>query len=658
MTAPYPASSNVASDAATVGVQAQTVHGDVTVYQLSDDTPEEKYRVGVNYLDGGMPARACELIYDAIVKGHETSEVRFHWLIALLSGRTIRQLTKEDFSKLKTGQERPLPSAGDAWADGVKLIFRLLDLLKMPGADLQLVVGEFGKLGPVQRDMIFRHLEMLLKGPLEDQVWHRELERVKENQMGDDRQNRVWIFFEPKPAGPRVRQPVRVEPTTAERFRATAAAAVFGLAAAYIGWQALRSSAWTLIAYLVSAVGGYTGVINGLEWHFRVEWIHTRDQQHLTPRLRTKEAPAGGFAATVDRLFSHYSAKYAPEGVDRTAWLDSTAGIRRYLRDEIAEVYREAGVKADRVAWLIRHRVTEVKWGWRAGTLTDYRDRFRPRPATKAACWAGLAAFALGGFWVISAAVRTEPLSAAVSVAVTALAGGLAARSWLRILLERRRFSAAEGDSKQRQADTKAAFDRWCAKLARKPADKEMAAWLDCDRKILMDQAIRHYQLAPSNVITHAFIEAPAATHKSARVRNGPPRYSRYHLLLFLLTTDGVRQMTADLDFENGSFHDRHRTNFRFDAVAAVHVSETDDHQRTFKLELVNGHSISAQVTEASTEQLAPGEDPESLSRTALDATGLTTTLHVLEGIAAEGKEWIKHESQQENGRMAVPTPL
>jgi hypothetical protein len=102
MTAPYPASSNVASDAsdasdASVGVQARTVHGDVTVYQLSDDTPEEKYRVGVNYLDGGMPARACELIYDAIVKGHETSEVRFHWLIALLSGRTIRQLTKEDF---------------------------------------------------------------------------------------------------------------------------------------------------------------------------------------------------------------------------------------------------------------------------------------------------------------------------------------------------------------------------------------------------------------------------------------------------------------------------------------------------------------------------------------------------------------------------------
>jgi hypothetical protein len=56
--------------------------------------------------------------------------------------------------------------------------------------------------------------------------------------------------------------------------------------------------------------------------------------------------------------------------------------------------------------------------------------------------------------------------------------------------------------------------------------------------------------------------------------------------------------------------------------------------------------------------QLMPGEDPEALSRTALDATGLTTTLHVLEGIAAEGKEWIRHEGQRENRRMAVPAPL
>ena len=563
----------------TLRVQAQTVHGEVTVYQLSNDTPEEKYRVGVNYLDGGMPARACELIDDAIVNGHETSEVRFHWLLALLSGRTIRQLSEEDLSRLKAARKFPLPGACDDWANGVKLIFRLLDSLETAGPDLQLIVEEFGALGPVQRDMIFRHLEMLLKGPLEDQVWHRELERVKEKQMGDDRQNRVWIFFEPKPAGPRVRQPVRVEPTTAEQFRATAVAVVFGLAVAYIGWEALRSNPWTLIAYLISAVGGYTCVINGLEWRFRVEWDPR--QRPRTPDAETADDGGAGWrfrrhsGQAVQSLFRELRpGGRGPEGL---AGLHGRNPLVSARRDRRGVPGGESQCRSGGLADPSPGHRGETRLANRHAR--DYRNRFRPRPATKAACWAGLAAFALGGFWVISAAIRMEPLSAAVSIAVTVLAGGLAARSWLPILLERRRFVTAQEESEQRLTGTRAAFDRWCAKLAPNPDDQLMAAWLDCDRKILMDQAIRHYQLAPSNVITHAFIEAPAATHKSAEVRNGPWRYSRYHLHLFLLTTDGVRQITADLDFENGSFNDRHRTNFRFDAVAAVHVSETDDHQ-------------------------------------------------------------------------------
>jgi hypothetical protein len=524
----------------------------------------------------------------------------------------------------------------------------------MQEADLQLAVGEFGRLGPEQRQKIFRHLEMLLKGPLEDQVWHRELERLKDKQLGNDRQNRVWIFFQPTPAGPRVREPAWVKPTTTERFWAIAVVVVFGLAATYIGWEALQSSPWAIIVYLASAVGGYFGVKNGLEWRFRLEWIRVKDQQHLTPRPRT-HASATGFAGRVDRMFRHYSEKYAPEGVDHAVWLASTAGIRRYLRDEIVDLYRESRVSADQVAWLIRHRVKEVK---QTDKLKAYRDLYRPRSSTKVACWSGLATFTLGVLWVIDLAIRTGPLNAAISVAVATLAAWLAARSWLPFLLRRRLFSAAAQECLQRKADTEAAYYRWCERLEPKPSDSEMAAWLDCDRKILMDQAMRHYNLVRSDVITYAFIEAPGAGHKSARVRNGPMRYSRYHLLLFLLTADGVRQMTADLDFEKGSFHDRRRTNFRFDAVAAVHVAETDDHRRTFTLELVNGYSTSVQVTEANTEQLAPDEDPEALSRAALDASGLTTTLHILEGIAAEGKEWIKHESQREDRRMAVPTAL
>ena len=71
MTTPHAASGNFAADASHVGVQAGTVHGDVWVYQVPEDaSPEQKYRIGVNYLDGGMPMKACELINEAIARGY------------------------------------------------------------------------------------------------------------------------------------------------------------------------------------------------------------------------------------------------------------------------------------------------------------------------------------------------------------------------------------------------------------------------------------------------------------------------------------------------------------------------------------------------------------------------------------------------------------
>lgn len=661
MTVPGATSANVASGAAHVGVQAQAVHGDVTVYQLPmDASPEDRYRIGVNYLDGGMPAKAREYIDEAIATGHATSEVWFHWLLALLSGRTLRQFSKEDFSKLDAVRDRLPLDAGDGWADGVKTILHLLNSLETPEADLRLAVKEFDELSAVQREKIFRHLELFLKGPLEDQMWDRELGRIRVERMGSDREKRAWIFFHPRPARPRVRPPMPVTTTMAERLLAITAAAVFVTAAGYIGWVLLgQSNVSALLAYLISAGGGYTCAANGLAWRFRVERLRAKDKEHLIPRQRTAQAPLGGFANQVDKLFNRYFARYTPDGVDRKVWLAATAGIRRYLRDEIVDVYRETRVAAEQIAWLIRYRASEVKRCWRTGELMDYRHQFRTRSATKAAFGLGLAALVLGGSWAIGAAMRTEPLSTAAAATLVAASGWLAARSWLRIVLERRRFAAEQEDSQRRLADSLAALDRWRWKLARKPRDPEMAAWLDCDRKVLMDRAMRHYKLAPSQVIAHAFIEAPAAAYKRARVRNGPWRYSRYRLLGFLLTTDGVRQVTADLDFEKGSFHDWQRTSYRFDAVAAVQVSETDDHQRTFELGLVNGQSINVRVTEPSTEQLLQqGEDPELLSSVALDATGLTNTLHVLEGIAAEGKAWIEHERQRGHGRMLVLTSV
>ena len=356
----------------------------------------------------------------------------------------------------------------------------------------------------------------------------------------------------------------------------------------------------------------------------------------------------------MDRLFSHYFAKYVPTGADRATWLADTAGIRRYLRDEIVADYREQRVKAARIAWLIRYLVVEVKHSWQSGTLWDYRHQLRTPAATKTSVVLGLATLIAGGACFIGGSVRAAPLSAVASAIVLAGSAWIAGRDTLGIMLRHSKYHAELIERDKRLAAHTAAFRKWQERLAPKPKDTELARWLDCDRKILLDQTMRHYQLAPRDIVAHAAIEAPIAGCKKARVRNGPWRYSRYQVLVFLLTADGVRQVSAELDFATGSFNGSQRMNYRFDAVASVAVTRTGDDQQTFELRLVNGDPISIPVTESNTEQLQSGEHPAMLTDITMDATGLTGAMHVLEGIAAEGKDWIRHENQRRDSRFTA----
>ncbi len=111
---------NIASDGAEVGIQAQAVHGDVTIYQLRDDSREEQYRIRLAYLDNRVPAEACKLIGAAIARGYETSDVYFHWMLALLSGRTFRLFSDEESSSFREARKRISRYAGDQWSDGLR----------------------------------------------------------------------------------------------------------------------------------------------------------------------------------------------------------------------------------------------------------------------------------------------------------------------------------------------------------------------------------------------------------------------------------------------------------------------------------------------------------------------------------------------------------
>ncbi|MDN3357918.1 hypothetical protein [Actinomadura sp. DC4] len=651
MTGPDPTVINTAEDSY-VGVQVGVVHGDLHYMVPPGASPEQKFRVGVRFLDGNVPSRGRELIHEAVMAEYHTDEVCFYWLLSLVSGRTWNELSDDEVAILKNKHRVIGLTGDDGWTAGVRMIDRLLDFAENPENDLHALLAEFDKLDDAQRTPILKHLEMFLDGPLQDRMWELALAQAERDQTAGDRADRVWMFFQPDPAEPRPRAVADAEIPVATWIHVVAATAVFVGATVHLGYLLARAGhVSALLVYVLSLLAGHVGAGSGMDWRFRVVRRRAKDAEYGGSRHRRNSAPAGGFARRVDDRFAHYFARYVPRGMDRQVWLAETAGVRQSIRDEIVETFREQRTGAERLHWLIRHRVRDVGDRWQNGTLRSYRTDLATPLTTRFTAILGLALLAAGWTWAVGDAVADSPLSAARSAAVALIGACVAARARLHITLESRRAVHDRLESRRTLEGDRAAYDRWRKRLAGKPGDAEMAAWLDCDRKMLLSEALRHYRLTMKSVIAYAFVETRAASSKRARIKRGPWRYEGYDFLVFLLTADGVRQLTARLDFAHGSFHDRHRTNYRYEAVAAVRVGQADDDRRTFELSLVNGQEIEVQVMDPGMEQLEDGESLGEVSRATLDAAGFQHTLHVLEGIAAEGKRWIARESQRGKAR-------
>lgn len=591
-----------------------------------------------------MPGRARQLIDEALVEGYATNEVHFYWLLATVSGRTQRELSENEKSRLRRVQKiLPLPG-DDRWADGVRAVCRLLDSAQRSETDIRILLKEIDELGETQRTLIPTHMEVFLEGPIRDQLWDRTLSRARRAQMADERVDRVWKFFHQDPQRPwqNPPRPVTISATTwAQAVAGTVVSAALILHLGYLLVQVGRI--WPFIGYFAGIAGGSVGARDGLEWRFRTARLRAKDQQYRALAQRSGSPAQGGFASRVDRQLDHYFNRYVPRHLDRGSWLAATAGIRRSIRDEIVTVYRPQRVRAEEIAWLTRYRVSDVRHRWEQGTLWSYQRELATPLHVKAKTVSGLVILTAAAVLVVEAAVKAAPLSVLRSTALALVFGWIAVRGWLHITLERRRHAADSRESEQAHADDKAAFEKWKEKLADKPQDHEMAAWLDCDRKVLLSNVLQHYNLPMSSIVAHSFIDTPADSTKRARVPNGPWRCRRYRLIVFLLTVDGVRQISAQLNFERGTFHDRKRINYRYDAVAAVRVHHADNNRQKIELELLNGNDVDISVIGSDIGELLPDENPETVSEATLDAAGFHHTLHVLEGIAAEGKKWVMH---------------
>ncbi|HEX7659319.1 MAG TPA: hypothetical protein VF444_07560, partial [Pseudonocardiaceae bacterium] len=445
----------------------------------------------------------------------------------------------------------------------------------------------------------------------------------------------------PTPA--RVR-PVAPDPTTrGDRQRAFAWSGLLVIAVGYLGWSVLEhATPFPIAAFVLALAALCVAARTGLEWRYKAQRSEAKDRDYYGQRAIN---PGGGtgFASQVSRWFNYYVHKYGPDGVQRARFLADTVGIRCTLRDEIAEIYREKSITADQIRWLIRYIIrSEVRDRWKAGTLRAYRDRYRVTEATEVSCCLSTVVLVPAAVDVFVTAMETHALLGALATVLAVASGVTAATRWLRVIGERRRYAEEKEERAQLLAGREAAFTRWKAKLdATRPSESEMESWLTCDKTILLNQALHHYHLTWRDVLAYAFLQTPAKNAKRGRVPGGPMRYSKYDVRLFLMTRNGVREVTADLDFENVSFGGQERKEFGFDSICSVHVVQPDDSHCTLELTLVNGGTWKICVKDMEALGVNLGDDPETVAELELDAAGFTHALHLLEGIAADGKTWI-----------------
>lgn len=646
MTQPGAATQNTAELGSTVGIQAEQVHNSNVYQVLPDAPPRHKYKVGVRFLEDGVPTQAQELITEAIAHGYEDGEVRFHWVLAMLSKRSYRDLASGEREQLAHTSEFLHKYAADEWKRALEAICELLECLNHSGGDARLALKKLRALPSPQRDKIVRHLGLVITGGMKDNLWAETRQAAEDKRFSHDRRHRVWAYFHPDPIGPRVREPVENATTPGDRFRAGAWSGVFVISIGYIGWLVLVHAApLPILSYLLALAAGYVGARNGLEWRYRTERLRVKDRAYFGPRL-ARQPPEGGFASQVDHSFTHYFTKYVPKNEDREIWLAGTTGIRKTLRDEIVELYRESRIGIDRVSWLIRHMVSDTRKRWEARTLEAYREQYRTRLSTKVQCSLSLAALVPAAVGVTVAAIEADPLPAMLTTLGALASGLIATMRWFYIISERRRSAEDRREYERLRQERQQAYQAWKEKLdSTRPSESEMETWLDCDKTEVLGRALQHYRLAWRDIIAHAFLQTPAKPYKRARVSGGPWRYSKYDIRLFLITQDGVREVRTGLDFEQASINGQERNNFRFDAVSSVCVTQTADLSYTLELTLMNGPSRNIRIMDPEV-QPDPGENATTFSEINLDAAGFAHTLHILEGIAAEGKSWVCRDGQ------------
>lgn len=663
MTTTYGQASHFVGDRSQVGVQGQniTVTGGVHVGGPGE-SPEAKYAAGKANLNSRNPERARELIWEAMTgweatgDGHVTSEILFYWLVAMLSGRTVRQFSEKEIGQLRHFQSRSAEPANGEWAAGVRLIYQLLDsALRPPGTrprpdiDVSLLEKQFEDLGEHQRKPLLQ-LDLFLSGPRKEERWQSKLDDAKFRQRSNDRLTRAWKFFHEEPVEVNLPEPW---PVAAGTRRMRFSALVFAVMAGSFGLDLLwKDVALGLLGYVVALAGGIMVAAADLELRFCRE--RSRRLPGEQPRVLEQSETVSNdeFALRIDKLLQRYFDRYGPDEITRSLWKNAPSEVRRFYRNNTIGICRSTGASVAEVAWFIRYEVRQMLRRARGGALRLPREQPHERPAAPATLRAGWIALALGCALAVFA-LRVY----ALGTAVVLLGEYWAWACWLPVALERRHHVADDRERDHRQAGINEAFWKWNERLEDRPSDAEMAEWLERDRTVLLGRALDYFRLPRSRLIAHGFLEKPHPGARRKQLDGCLARYQGYQIWIFLLAEDGVRQMRASLDFLTGTLVEREEITYGYSSIAAVHVTRKRGGQ-TFELRLTGGDPITVQVKKPVPGTKPPdnrGDQDENTEEAEeagdeandddLDVASITNTLHLLEGVAAEGRKWLQEHA-------------
>ncbi len=684
---------NVASG--NVDAQIGVVQGDAvfhrheSIYQFSrSDPPERKYRVALNRLEGGTPRVAEELIGEVLKADHkstETTKIAYHYVLAILSDRSLNQLSSKEFDNIKFALHTANQFPVDEWRAALDVIARLMECVVRQERhgdpdpeELQSVLDAFQHLPTPRQTEITRHLDMILNGAVQDVLDAVNAEIVANERMGGKRDERAWKFFQPNPAPPRRAEPHR--PLVSSELWVKAVLGGIGLrlgllfAFGFLVQDPVRAG----VCLVLCLGGGFLAV------RYRLE------RALVEERRLAKESEHGGNFPTVDdapvddrqvpdwfvRGSVNLGEAHFRDQRPRTpgSWDNDVAGVKETLMARFIPLYSPPAVDPPAALnWLIRWHAERVAAQWRSGTLSGFRQTLRPSVLVNGLYGLGVVLAATGVLGLITAATGTA-FTAGLFLAV---GGYFAVLGGLEIMVGYRRYAEVKVECDQLFQEEQRAYQAWMGVLQDRPTDDEMARWLDFDTFHLKTTAMRHSGLTNRDIIAHVVLTEGMPLAMRARVLHGPVRYSAYHVLVFLLTDGGVREIELDLDFLTGTVHDERRTSFRYDALASARVAEvsvqfagnrrqvvlannnvrvTHDHtalvfSQALWLSLVNGQEITVLVENF--DGLTDAAETKSyLTRLALDASGVASALHILEAVAAEGREWIQRERERRERRL------